>query len=212
MLPANNGYMKEAFNVVYRCYYEAGVQIAESAPEIIRMSGNERIQLPSLTDYLTGNKYEYFGEVLKREHYCSTMIDSRSYSQKQQGQTIGEIYERYGLPCDQTPGTDIDDQIPSVRDELALDYSRNHPITDQPGVPRLFVFDCCQPLIDEIEGYPLEVLKRKKKPDHALSCLRYWASAFPAYSGGHEDEPQYITDSGYAETRADRRRRRRVTR
>lgn len=181
----DNQFGKDPFSVMYRLYYQPDRVIAESAVDIISMSGNERLQLSSRTDQRTGNVYEYWREVANREHHIATLLDPKSLSSKHQGQMIGDTYTRYGVACRAASGSRNMDQMENLNDLLFVDGNLTHVMTKELGAPRLYVFEDCVQFIDEIETLraddksPSGVSKKQAK--HAIDTAKWFASAKVSY-------------------------------
>uniref|UniRef100_A0A6M3IJ26 Terminase n=1 Tax=viral metagenome TaxID=1070528 RepID=A0A6M3IJ26_9ZZZZ len=187
------------FAVLYRLIYERGLEIHDFAELIIRMSYNERVFIEHRKEEGTGNIYEYWEERQTHEvYYGGTLLDPRSASQSQQGQTLVDIFIRYGLldmrgACGQRDEI----QIPRLKDWLRLDYNKPHPSAvdydGKPvmGCPRLFFFDGkTSDAVIEMETLRLPDSDRqssgvmdKRDPSHFIDTAKYWASDNPSYMG-----------------------------
>ena len=186
---------------MYRLLYEQDILVAECARRIIQMSHNEQREVGSEEDERTGETLKRYEEIQTKEEYFSDLVDSRMGSQKQGGEQIIGMLQRYGL-VNMAPasGQKNEDQIPALKDWLRIDYNLPHPFLmddkgkPKMGCPRCFVFDgMCEGAIDEIEGMPCaetgpSVIDMKVQHD-AIDAWKYWASDSPGYFGS-EDEQQ----------------------
>lgn len=172
--------------IFHRVYYEPGLSIAEHSRNIIERSGNvQRMTNNEVYDEETGNRYDYYYEDKVREDYEGALLDSRSCEQEQQGQTIREIYARYGLDMIPANGQKNHIQFERVKDWMAIDPSREHIVTGVKGAPRMYIFEDCIDLIDEIESAPAS----ENDPDaidpkatrHAIDAMKYLISDEPCY-------------------------------
>jgi len=187
----------EIYSVCYRLLYETGMEIADLVAEIIKMSGNNRERVEDQYDSVTGNTYQTWREVTDREAYWSgTLLDPRSSSQSQQGQTLADIFSRYGIESVVPACGQRDDiQIPRLKDKLRIDWKRTHPFRVDSagkatlGVPELFFFDGKVGAgVREIEGLrkPDEGARgfiNSKDPSHFVDTAKWWASDNPRYMG-----------------------------
>jgi len=183
--------------VMYRLLYQKGLEIAEFVRKIIEMSYNEQVLIGSEENDVTGDIHKRYQEKQKVEVYWGgTIIDSRSLSQAQKGETLEEIFERYGIPdISAACGQNDDIQIPRMKDWLRIDYTKEHPWNKDEegkpimGCPKMFVFDgMCDAFIKEVEGLrkaPLGSvgLMNKKDPSHSIDAGKYFCSANPQYMG-----------------------------
>lgn len=180
---------------IYRALYETGLEIAEFVAMIIDLSHNDRILLGEERDGKTGNIYQRFEERPKSESFYGTVLDPRSAAQSQQGETLEDIFRRYGL-LGVFPGRGQKDdiQIPRLKDLMRIDYSRNHVVTGEPGAPALYFFDTISwNVIREIEKARLPDDGRKgyinaKDAQHAIDALKYLASESPRYLGDFDTD------------------------
>lgn len=190
----------EMFGVLYRLLYESGMEIAELCAEMVRRSGNARELLGQVQDNTTGNTYQRWKEVKSREQYWGgTLLDPRSCAQSQQGQTLEEIFYRYGLQ-DVRPACGQRDeiQIPRLKDWLRIDWQKPHPFrrgedgSPQLGCPRLFFFDGrVDAAVREIEGLRSPEdgqagTLNKKDPHHFVDTAKYWSSDNPRFMGDRQ--------------------------
>lgn len=108
------------------------------------------------------------------------------------GKNIDAEYKELGMPL-QMGNNAVNAGIARIHRYLAIDHERIHPVTKEKGAPRLFIFDTCTVLLDEIESYkfkkrsnddenPLE--EPVKKDDHCLDALRYGIMSRPDISLG----------------------------
>ena len=202
------------FAVLYRLLYERDLRIHETCRMIIEMSHNRREMLSEQRDEETGNVYQYFKEVQTGEQFYTTLLDSRSCSQKQQGQLLEDTFSRYGLEVQASCGQKDMIQIPRLKDDwLRIDMERDHPFrkddNGEPvkGCPNLFFFDGkTDAAIAEIEGLgedPNDSTKINKKHDHhAIDTAKWFASDDPRYMGDkryttEEDSPQTVSSTPF---------------
>lgn len=78
---------------------------------------------------------------------------------------------------------DVNAGLARVHRYLKVDPQRFHPITKRQGAPRIFVFNNCTTLLEEIENYKWAKIsqtseddpqeKVRKKDDHCVDVLRY---------------------------------------
>jgi hypothetical protein len=188
---------------VYRSIYESRLEIAEFVQMIIERSHNDRTEIGQYKDEVTGNIYQMFEEVQKKEvYYGGTILDPRSAAQAQQGQTLEEIFCRYGLR-DIRPGCGQRDdiQIPRLLDHMRIDWTREHIVTKEKGCPSLFFFDGeTTELTREIERARLPDEGRTgmihhKDAQHGIDALKYVISDSPRYMGDTYSEPDYNEES-----------------
>jgi hypothetical protein len=195
----------EIYGCLYRLLYETGLEIPDLSREMVTRSGNTRAVCSEIRDSESGNTYAYWREERKAEAYWGgTLLDPRSAAQRQQGQTLEEIFSRYGIN-DVRPACGDKDmiQIPRLKDWLRIDWTVAHPFrknadgTPMMGCPRLFFFDGrTKAAVDEIEGLrkaddkTLDVSPNtyinKGDPHHFVDTAKYWASDNPRYMGNRE--------------------------
>ncbi|MFZ4696055.1 MAG: hypothetical protein ACOYMV_13100, partial [Verrucomicrobiia bacterium] len=141
--------------VLYRLLYESGLEIVDLVREVIARSGNRQELIGEERDESTGNTYQMHREVQDKEQFWGgTLLDGRSCSQSQQGQTLEQIFYRYGLQ-DVRPACGQKDviQYPRLKDMLKIDWTQPHPFTGKPGRAMLYFFDGrCAMAVREIEG------------------------------------------------------------
>ena len=194
------------FAVLYRLLYERNLLIADTVQRIIEMSGNERAELPPRDDQVTGNTYKVYKEVSKRETFYRDILDSRAAKWRQQGESVIDMFQRYGMSNMDTASSEHNEtQIPALKDWLRIDWGVNHPFLKEEdgspykGCPKVFVFESCStPVIDELEGLPeneegTRVLSKGHIHDF-IDSAKYWASDGPQYLGdywGKEDNDEY---------------------
>ena len=200
LVPARNPFCDYSFAVIYRLFYQRNVRIAESAPRIIEMSGNERVKIGEETDEIAQATFSRFEERSQRERYVSTIMDSRSAAYRKDGVPLGVLYERYGLACASAPGGKIIStpavrgQIEWLRDWLRIDKTKKHVVTGELGAPRLYVFDTpeLRPLVDEIEQWASDPddpsRPQKGMAEHAIKTLIYTFSTQPVPEGAPPKE------------------------
>ena len=190
------------FIFVYRLLYERGLEIADLCREVIKRSHNKQVLDDERRNEVTGSINQYFHEEQEAETFWGgTILDSRSCSQSQQGETLEQIFSRYGLKDVRGSCGQRDEiQIPRLKDLMRIDYAKPHPFrkneNGEPfmGCPQLFVFDGrCGDLVSEIEGLGnappgAAGIINKKDPSHAIDVCKYMASDNPRYMG---DNPYY---------------------
>ena len=142
-------------------YYEAGRPISENADAILRMVGKRKVGL-WLIDPSTAAK-----------------------TREKNGMpwSVMEEYNDYGIyPVG--ANNEIDAGINRLKEFLMPKADRLHPVTQKRGSPRLFIFNHCVNLINEITTYQWKKMRfsaimrnAPEKPqeynDHAIDCLRY---------------------------------------
>jgi len=179
---------------LYRCYYEKGKLIADSAKDIIEMSHNKQVPIDQLVDERTGNVYDQYYEEQCGEQIYTTLLDSRCCAKRQQGQTLEEIFGRYGLEVIPACGQTNQIQLPRFKDWLRVDYRQSHISKINPdGTPcaggsRLYFFDGkAESVVMELESLqqdPIDPFKiNRRQSHHSVDCLKYWASDDPQYFG-----------------------------
>lgn len=185
---------------VYQEYYQPDTAVSDHVKNIIRMS---RIQAPS---GLIQDNYEY------------TLIDPSTAQKNREKKTadgssivysVKDEYYDAGIATTSAQNDRLAG-INRVREYLKIDPNRYHPIkTDiegEPikGAPKLFVFESCTNLIEEMGQYrwkpqrmsggaEMEDAKPEvvKRNDHAVDALRYFIMSRP--QGG--DLSRYIDPS-----------------
>lgn len=186
----------------YRMLYERGQTIAETCKLICEMSGSTRSSDGSYKSEETGNIYELYNERPGAEVYYATLLDSRACAQRQQGETLEEIFARYGIEVTPACGQKNAIQIPRLKDWLRLDMTKPHlTLRDEkgervPGAARLMFFEGrCDALQEEMETCQRDKndpsKARARSALHAIDCCKYWASDNPAYMGDswrHDDQ------------------------
>jgi len=167
----------------YRMLYERGLTIAETCKLISEMSYSRRVELDGYKDETTGNVYQTFEEHPGREEYYNTILDSRSCSQRQQGEELDAIFSRYGIPVTPASGQKNAIQIPRLKEWLRIDFAKEHlTLRDEQGgrvlgSPRLMFFEGrCNSLVDEMESAQRDKNDpsklASKQADHAIdSCF-----------------------------------------
>jgi len=89
---------------------------------------------------------------------------------------------------------DVNAGIARVHKYLRLDPAREHIATKKKGAPRVYIFDTCNQLIDELEGYKWKKIiptnendpdeAPRKKDDHLVDPMRYIIMSRPDISQG----------------------------
>lgn len=184
---------------LYRVLYEKNIIVAQAARKIIEMSHNTQVKLYEERDPLTGNGLTYFEERVNPssgETVFRTILDGRSFSQRQQGETIGSLFERYGVATEQSDGKANVKQLPLLKDWMQIDLTKVHPCNKEAdgtpviGCSKVFFFDGVAGMVeavDEIEHFPEDALAQKKAPDHFIDTAKYWASHGPEFWGDYRD-------------------------
>jgi len=178
----------------YQEYYNRGRTIAENAPAIIEMCGNRRKKLDIFHDPATGIDYPRYEEDFVEQEFLKTVLDSRSFSQKEMGRQIGWLYNACGLHVQQASGAKTELSVPALKELFRIDPTRRHFATGEMGAPRIYVFASLKNFISEIEGWVWDTyaskadnfnLKEtpKKKNDHLMSCALYLAQIPMRYFG-----------------------------
>jgi hypothetical protein len=185
------------YMVLYRLLYEQDLLINDAVEKIIKMSHNERHQMGMEPDEATGGMFMAWREVQCGEEFYTTLIDSRAGAWRQNGTTVIELFERYGIE-DISPasGKQNEDQIPNLKDLLRIDWTKDHPWRKgedgkpTKGCPSLFVFDgVAEEAIEELEGMPADerpesrAVINKKFAHDFIDTAKYFASDNPQYYG-----------------------------
>lgn len=201
----------KGFIVNYRNLYERGLLVNETCQKIIEMSHNRMVASHSDTDPRTGNTYQYYIEECVNEVYYATILDSRSCAQAQQGETIADLFARYGVSVVAASGQKNEIQMPRLKDMLRVDPERQHLTrknrdgTPYMGAPQLYLFESCAKFpVMEFEGLqidPNDPSKIKaKQDDHWIDTAKYFASENPRYMGDFtgENADEQLDDFGLA--------------
>ena len=179
--------------VCYRLLYEKGFNIAQTCKEIIERSHNKQVELYKDASEIQGAVFTFYEEQQCSEQFYATLLDSRSCSQRQMGNTLEDIFGMYGVQVTPACGQKNEIQIPRLKEWLSVDRSKPHILlkkedgTPLMGAPKLYIFDNCHSLIEEIEAmekdkdHPGRLAKHCE--DHAIDTLKYWASDDPRYFG-----------------------------
>lgn len=185
--------------VIYRCYYEAGLGIADNTKKIIELSGNERV-----VDYETDGVASY-KEVMTSEQYAYTVMDPRTFSQPSNdtGTTLGQVWAANGLCCLQGSGKRNDVALPICKEYFEIVPERIHIITRMgvhpmlgvdgkplQGAPRITIVNTCVKLREELDSYRNKADKPNEpaphQADHAVTALKYLLLQAPRYMGENE--------------------------
>ena len=185
--------------ILYRSLYEQNVLVATGVKQIIAMSHNQTSISGVERDDETGNVYQQFVEIQNREEFYTDLLDSRYAERREQGQTIQELFERYGMEnIQKASGSNNEVQIPILKDWLRIDWGKPHPFKrNEDGTPfmgctSLFFFDgAADEIIEELETIPSDNQVRKitssvidmKFPHDGIDMMKYWASDQPCYMG-----------------------------
>ncbi len=90
------------------------------------------------------------------------------------GKPLLDQYREHGLTNLVEANRRLHDGIAIVQELLKVDSERPHPITGQPGSPRLHIFSSCQQLIGQIHDYRWGPDGNPMKgKDHLVDALRY---------------------------------------
>lgn len=137
-------------------FYERGKLIREQAKEILRMSKGYRVEYTAYDP--SANK--------RSDETGTTQID---------------VYRNHGIhPC-RMGDSRADPMIEVVRDMLAVDAARLHPLSLRAGSPQLFVFKPCTWIRHEFAAWRWGKNNRPMEAnDHALKALMYLISTRPA--------------------------------
>ena len=181
------------WSVCYRVLYEFGLEIAEAAKMMISMSHNQQVRVGEIEDEVTGSMHPVFEEVFVGEEFTETVLDSRSMSQTQKGETLAAIFQRYGIECTPACGQNNAVQIPRLTDMLDRSPDWPHPeMVDDDGKPewgcQLYFLDgrtdkgvaevvTCERDEDDPTRIP------RKSARHFIDVLKYFASSNPVYEG-----------------------------
>ena len=182
---------------IYREFYSNGRTIYENVGDIVRLSGNMRRQVSSISDPRTGVSMIVWEEVPKKEYYAKTVLDSRSFAAKDTntGKPYGYIYKSCGLPCMPASGRNSEHWTPLLKELFTVDYNKKHPLnTGTDGASKIYIFRSCVNIIREIEGWVWEEYvsgndrrNRKetprKKDDHGCTALAYLCQIPMRYRG-----------------------------
>jgi phage terminase large subunit-like protein len=166
----------------YAEYYQKGRTIAENVPAIIEMCGNKRIKLDTWNDPRTGIGFQIYEEEQVSQRFFKSVLDGRSFSQKEMGREIGWLYKAYGLHVQPASGARSDEYVPAIKDLFRVDQERTHYVTGNKGAPKAYVLRSLVNFIREIEGWVWDTYESKsdeknvketpkKLNDHLMSCF-----------------------------------------
>lgn len=197
-------------NILYRSVYEDNQLIAGLVHKIINLSHNEISSLGKEYNEETHNTYERFEEIESSEQYFVDVLDSRIAAQRQQGETVLDCFERYGMTNIQAAsGLPNADQIPLLKDIMRIRWNKVHPWhVDHEGKPMMgcpcfFVFDgVADGIIDEIESIPQDTgtyaksspIIDKRHTHDGIDMLKYWASEGVGWVGDDPERPEEEDD------------------
>lgn len=149
---------------VYREYEAVGKLIGENAEEIKRLSGGE--------------------------NYIISLCDPSMFARNMQGKhgwvSVADLYYEAGITL--APGDNSQARFARLASLIEVDKERIHPITQQLGAPRFFVFGSCPCCISELEDrqWKQPGLSRvdkevpKEGGDDHVDCLEYFANYWGA--------------------------------
>ena len=197
---------RNGFIFVYREYYSVGKTISQNVRNIVELSGNklESLELPTMED--TGYELPRFEEIVGKEAFAKTVLDSRSFStmDPQSGRPTGWVYRACGLMCQKASGKHDEFRIPLVKELLRVNPDLVHPITGEQGSPRMFFFNDLVNFQREWQGYVWEEYRSggdeknakehgRQKDNHLITALYYLAQIpmryLGNYSGGIDSLP-----------------------
>jgi hypothetical protein len=182
----------QGFIYIYREYYESGQGVPENAIGIVAASGNKRIHVDNDENPITGQVRAIYEEDFTSEQYAESVMDSRSFGTKQDGaNTIGNLYNEWGLYCTKASGKRDNFMIPMVKSYFLVNDKLVNPFTNELGSPKIFIFNTCTNLRNELEGlvYKDNAVNAnasedaRKKNDHLFDALKYLLATDPCYMG-----------------------------
>jgi hypothetical protein len=104
----------------------------------------------------------------------SVIDPSANRREQSTGKSLLDQYREGGLSNLVEANNRLHDGIAAVQEMLRFDGERPHPVTHQPGSPRLHVFRTCPRLIDQFHSYLWGPDgKPVKGNDHLMDALRY---------------------------------------
>lgn len=178
--------------VIYREYYSQGKTVSENVAEVLKLSGNARRDIGSVSNAKSGMTMAMFEEVQSKEYYAKTVLDSRSFALNDpgSGKNYGWIYKTSGLPCAPASGKNSSHWVPMLKELFTPVYDKDHKYNkDKEGKPEkgrahIMIFSSCVNLIREIEGWVWEEYRSggdaknlketpRKKDDHGCTALGY---------------------------------------
>jgi len=154
-----------------------------------------------------------FSEVVVKEAYAKTVLDSRSFStmDPQSGRPTGWVYRACGLLCQKASGKHDEFRIPLVKELLRVNHDLVNPITGERGSPRLFFFNDLVNLQREWRGYVWEEYASggdaknskehgRQKDNHLITALFYGVQIPMRYLGSYlslqRDDDGYSVPEG----------------
>lgn len=186
--------MRNGDMILYREYYEKGMNIGQNAKRISELSGSERIHVSNLTS-LDGMVWPVMREVFGKEKYVASVLDPRSFNARSQsGLNIGPMYNNFGLQCGPATTQHTITLLPIMNQWLAERDPEKfpHPHVEGRGAPRLYVFNTLRNFIREAGMWCVSEKTGNpgKENDHiAGSCFKYLVGCNPQYYG-----KRYLSD------------------
>lgn len=185
---------RHGYAVCYRLLYQPGLNLFQFVSRIIEMSHNKMVYDSDMTDE-QGNTFKVYREEACSEVYYSTVMDRRSRNTMRNGESLGDLFARYGVYTTEASAEHDSVQIPRLKDWLRIDMTVPHVALKDAagnpvmGAPRLYFFDgLTAHAVDEIESLALDgdtgKLNRKAAA-HFIDAAKYWASERPQYWGNH---------------------------
>lgn len=193
LLPTGEG-------VCYRAMYIENATVASIAQKIAEMSYNEFRKLDARDDSIMGVTFDLFEEIYKGEEYVTTLLDSRSAGASENGKTILDLFRDCGINVTASSGQKDDQQIPRLREWLAINPNRQHIITKKDGAPMLYIFDGRAPVaISELVSYRVSQINPEKPDlhqlDHWIDTAKYWVSDNPDQFANYAYDNQKKVDN-----------------
>mgnify|MGYP001561245245 CR=1 FL=1 len=203
---------RKGYAVCYRLLYQANMNLFTFVTKIIEMSRNEMVYDCDATDVM-GNTFKVYREHMKGEVYFSTVMDRRSRNTMRNGESLGDLFSRYGLIVNEASAEHDSVQIPRLKEWLRIDMAVDHVQRKAPdgkplkGAPRLYFFDgVCSKAVEEIESLAMDGETGKidkKAATHFIDAAKYWASDRPQFWGNHtlpEEQDMDFEDTSGAGT------------
>ena len=144
--------------------------------------------------YKTGivsNHCETINKFSKGEEYTSTYLDPSCWGRTMEKNgrlwSIKNEYSEYHIYCTKA-NNEVLAGLNRVSEYLLTDRDRIHPITEEKGSPRIFIFKSCVNLQREIPNYVwhkgtsdlIDKERPVKKNDHGCDALRYGIMSRPS--------------------------------
>ena len=175
--------------IIYRDYYERGLELEQHARNIIEASGN--IMEPTgRKDVGNGMTIDTFRERVPQtgQKFIWTKLDWHCFRQPPQGGglTMANYFQLSGLPVRESSRAQIEDRSQHVRMLLKVNEGRQHIITNELGAPRVYFCRNARWAIWEMErclwqerqsGGERHNAKemRQDKDDHCIDCIEWMA-------------------------------------